>query len=95
MAVDNSLPDIAKAETGTLAALESAKGYIRHELKDRLGVRHVPDLAFIADRSGRYQARIEELLGRTQKWTGKQAARGSEGSQAANSSTGKDSSANG
>ena len=95
VAVDNSLPDIAKAETGTLAALESAKGYIRHELKDRLGVRHVPDLAFVADRSGRYQARIDELLGRVQKWAVKQGTPGPEDSQAANSTAGKDSSANG
>jgi ribosome-binding factor A len=67
VAVDNSVKDIAKAEADTVAALESAKGYIRHEIKERMGVRHVPELAFIADRSGRYQARIEELLNRTGK----------------------------
>jgi ribosome-binding factor A len=67
VAVDNAVPDITLAETQTVAALESAKGYIRHELKDRMGVRHVPDLSFIADRSGRFQARIEELLNRSRK----------------------------
>jgi ribosome-binding factor A len=67
VAVDNSVKDIAKAEADTVAALESAKGYIRHELKERMGVRHVPELAFIADRSGRYQARIDELLSRAGK----------------------------
>lgn len=67
VAVDNSVKDIAKAEAGTVAALESAKGYIRYELKERMGVRHVPDLAFVADRSGRFQARIEELLKRSGK----------------------------
>ncbi len=77
VAVDNSVKDIAKAESDTVAALESAKGYIRHELKDRMGVRHVPDLSFIADRSGRYQARIEELLGRAAKSAGK-AAKGAD-----------------
>jgi len=30
-------------------------------------VRHVPDLAFLADRSGRFQARIEELMDRSRK----------------------------
>lgn len=75
VAVDNSIKDIAKAESDTVAALESARGYIRHELKDRMGVRHVPDLSFIADRSGRYQARIDELLSRAAKSGGKAAAK--------------------
>lgn len=75
VAVDNSVKDIAKAEAETVAALESAKGYIRHELKERMGVRHVPELAFLADRSGRFQARIEELLNRA----GKTAARSAKG----------------
>jgi len=30
-------------------------------------VRNVPDLAFLADRSGRFQARIEELMDRSRK----------------------------
>ena len=32
-----------------------------------MGVRHVPELIFLADRSGRFQARIEELMGRHRK----------------------------
>jgi ribosome-binding factor A len=32
-----------------------------------MGVRHVPDLAFLADRSGRFQARIDELMTRSRK----------------------------
>jgi len=32
-----------------------------------MGVRHVPDLTFLADRSGRFQARIEELMNRSRK----------------------------
>jgi ribosome-binding factor A len=67
VAVDNGVPDIDKAEAGTIAALESAKGFIRHELKERMGVRHVPELGFHADRSGRFQARIEELMARSRK----------------------------
>ena len=67
VAVDSAVPDIARAEDDTVAALESAKGYIRYELKERMGVRHVPDLSFFADRSGRFQARIEELMERSRK----------------------------
>lgn len=51
----------------TVEAINAAKGYIRHELLERLGVRHVPDLTFIHDRSQEYGARIDELLGRIKK----------------------------
>jgi ribosome-binding factor A len=67
VAVDSAVPDIQKAEEDTVAGLESAKGYIRFELKERMGVRHVPELSFIADRSGRVQARIQELMDRSRK----------------------------
>ena len=67
MAVDSAIKDIEKAEEETVAGLEAAKGYIRAELKERMGVRHVPELSFLADRSGRFQARIDELMGRQRK----------------------------
>ena len=67
VAVNGSVQDIAKAEEETIAGLEAAKGYIRYELKERMGVRHVPDLAFFPDRSGRFQARIDELISRGRK----------------------------
>jgi ribosome-binding factor A len=67
VAVDSAVSDIAKAEEETVAGLEAAKGYIRYELKERMGVRHVPELSFLADRSGRFQARIEELMDRQRK----------------------------
>ena len=67
VAVDGTVPDINKAEMDTVAGLEAAKGYIRFELKERMGVRHVPELAFFADRSGRFQARIDELMQRSRK----------------------------
>ena len=67
VAVDNSVKDIVKAEVNTIAGLEAAKGYIRYELKERMGVRHVPELSFLADRSGRFQARIDELMDRSRK----------------------------
>jgi ribosome-binding factor A len=67
VAVDSSVKDIVKAEEETLAGLEAAKGYIRFTLKERMGVRHVPELSFLVDRSGRFQARIEELMDRSRK----------------------------
>src|SRR5579871_3690362 len=67
VALDSTVADIEKAEEDTLAGLEAAKGFIRFELKERMGVRHVPELSFLADRSGRFQARIEELMSRARK----------------------------
>lgn len=69
VAVDDSQKDkdIEKAEKQTLLGLEAAKGYIRIELKERLGVRYVPELIFEIDRSKRFQARITELINRAHK----------------------------
>lgn len=67
IAVDANVPNIEKAEEDTIAGLEAAKGFIRYELKERLGVRHVPEMSFLADRSGRYQARIDELMQRAHR----------------------------
>ena len=67
VAVDPAVANIELAETNTVAGLEAAKGYIRREIKERMGVRHVPELTFLADRSGRFQARIEELMNRSRK----------------------------
>lgn len=54
-------------ETQTLAGLMAARGYIRSELRERMGVRHVPELTFSIDRSERMSARMDELLGRIEK----------------------------
>jgi ribosome-binding factor A len=67
VAVDSAVTDVARAEQETVAALESAKGHIRFELQERMGVRHIPDLSFFPDRSGRFQARIEELMERSRR----------------------------
>jgi ribosome-binding factor A len=56
-----------KEEEDTVAALMDARGYIRHELLERTGKRHVPDLSFHIDRSDRMKSRIDELLGRSRK----------------------------
>jgi ribosome-binding factor A len=60
VAVDGS----AEEETRTIEGLMAARGHIRHQLLERMGVRHVPDLTFLIDRSDRMKARIDELLGR-------------------------------
>ena len=54
-------------EESTLAGLMAARGYIRSELRDRMGVRHVPELTFAIDRSEKISGRIEELLNRQRK----------------------------
>jgi ribosome-binding factor A len=67
VAVNETVANIVEAETNTMAGLAAAKGYIRAQLKERMGVRHVPDLAFVADRSGRFQVRIDELMNRSRR----------------------------
>lgn len=54
-------------EEQTVEALGAARGYIRHELLERMGVRHVPELTFHIDRSEKMKNRIDELLGRAKK----------------------------
>src|ERR1700742_3589446 len=52
-------------EEKTREALTAARGFIRHELLERLGVRHIPELSFHIDKSKHLKLRIDELLGRT------------------------------
>jgi ribosome-binding factor A len=54
-------------EDSTLAGLMAARGYIRSQLRERMGVRHVPDMTFAIDRSERMTGRMDELLGRLAK----------------------------
>jgi ribosome-binding factor A len=61
----------AEEEDNTIQGLMAARGYIRHELLERTGKRHVPDLTFHIDRSDKMKARIDELLGRAKKRRGK------------------------
>jgi ribosome-binding factor A len=51
----------------TLDGLNAAKGFIRHQLADRMGLHHAPELIFLIDRSEQYASRIDELLGRARK----------------------------
>src|SRR3974390_382313 len=51
----------------SLEGLSAARGYIRHELVSRLGIRQAPEIIFVLDRSDQYGGRIDELLPRNQK----------------------------
>jgi ribosome-binding factor A len=51
----------------SLIGLDSAGGYIRHELVGRLGIRQAPELIFALDHADDYGGRIEELLQRIRK----------------------------
>ena len=46
----------------TLAALQRAAGFVRHQLAPRLGLREVPNLRFVHDASIERGARVEEIL---------------------------------
>jgi len=52
-------------EEKTREALTAARGFIRHELLERMGVRHIPELSFHIDKSQHLKLRIDELLGRS------------------------------
>lgn len=46
----------------TKKALKSASGFIRHELRDRVDIRQIPNLEFIYDESIEYGNKIESIL---------------------------------
>ena len=45
-----------------MRGIESAKGYIRHELAQRLNMRNTPELTFILDRSIERGAEMSRLI---------------------------------
>jgi ribosome-binding factor A len=57
--------DRARAES--LAGLNSAAGYVRHEITARLRLRRAPEVAFVFDTGAEQAARIEALLGQLRK----------------------------
>jgi ribosome-binding factor A len=54
-------------EIETLEGLMTARGFIRTEIRYRMGVRHVPEITFAIDRSEKVGARMDVLLGRMDK----------------------------
>ncbi len=57
----------AGAEKAAQAALEHAKGFLKHELATRLNLRRVPDLHFAPDTHPDAESRIDFLLRRTKR----------------------------
>jgi ribosome-binding factor A len=55
------------AEKSTLDGLMAARSYIRTEIRERMGVRHVPEITFAIDRSEKINTRMDELLDRAGK----------------------------
>jgi len=55
----------------SLAALEHARHYLRHELGGRLSLRHIPELHFEQDCHTDADSRIEFLLRRAKKTRGR------------------------
>ena len=47
---------------GTMEALGHAAGWIRHELGQRIRLRHLPELVFLPDVSQEYGEKIDRLL---------------------------------
>ena len=54
----------------TMQALVAAKGYIRHEMAERLQAYKPPELVFHLDRSEQIQKKIEQVRRREQKKQG-------------------------
>ncbi|MGE5599655.1 MAG: 30S ribosome-binding factor RbfA [Bacteroidota bacterium] len=51
-----------EAKRQTMAGIENARGFIRSELGQRLGLRHTPEIELLPDRSIERGARIISLL---------------------------------
>lgn len=49
-------------QKSTLKGLDAAKGFVRHELVERLRLRRAPEILFVLDHSQEYGERIEQLL---------------------------------
>jgi ribosome-binding factor A len=54
-------------ELATLEGLMAARGFIRSEIRQRMNVRHVPEITFAIDRSDKINSRMDELMGRMEK----------------------------
>ena len=54
-------------EEQSLEGLLAARGYIRSELLERMGVRRIPELTFLIDRSEKIGARMDTLFDRMKK----------------------------
>ena len=60
-----------KERRESLAALENARHYLRHELASRLSLRHVPELHFNQEKNSDIETRIDFLIKRARKSRGR------------------------
>ena len=61
------LPQQAEERTNALAGLESARGYLRHQLMQRLELFRMPELRFKSNVGSAQSAPIERLLRRVRR----------------------------
>jgi ribosome-binding factor A len=45
-----------------MKALKQASGFIRHEWRERVDIRHIPELEFVYDESIEYGKKIENII---------------------------------
>jgi ribosome-binding factor A len=64
-------------EAETLDGLMAARAYIRTEIRQRMNVRHVPEITFAIDRSEKLGSRLDEILGRIERHRSKLATKAS------------------
>ncbi len=54
-------------QKGTIAALEGARGFLRHQLAERLNLFRIPELHFEADVKLAVNARMDQLMKRVRR----------------------------
>ncbi len=59
------LDESKKEETSK--ALKEASGFIRHELRDRIDIRQIPELTFVYDESIENAKKIEDIIDKLHK----------------------------
>jgi ribosome-binding factor A len=63
VAVDGDEEEAKRTQDG----LEAARGYIRHQIAERLSLRHAPELHFQVGTAREQGGRVDELLQRLQR----------------------------
>jgi ribosome-binding factor A len=56
-----------EAQKGTILALEGARGFLRHQLAERLNLFRIPELHFEADVKLAVNARMDQLMKRVRR----------------------------
>ena len=67
--VSVSVPGDEQQKKESLEGLTAAQSFLRHQLGQRLGLRHTPEVLFRLDRTEKYEQDIEEMLRRARAKT--------------------------